>query len=55
MTLFQTMSNFFENDDDVFTGKDHTPLREDAFVKTPEEKNKNYRRKVCGDYAHFRS
>ena len=38
MTLFQTMSNFFENDDDVFTGKDHTPLREDAFVKTPEEK-----------------
>ena len=40
MTLFQTMSNFFENDDDVFTGKDHTPLREDAFVKTPEEKIK---------------
>ncbi len=34
------MSNFFENDDDVFTGKDHTPLREDAFVKTPEEKIK---------------
>jgi GTP cyclohydrolase I len=32
------MNNFIDNDDDVFTGKDHTPLRDDAFEKTPEEK-----------------
>jgi GTP cyclohydrolase I len=35
------MNNFIDNDDDVFTGKDHTPLRDDAFEKTPK-KNKNY-------------
>ena len=34
------MSNFIDNDDDVFTGKDHTPLRDDAFEKSPEEKIK---------------
>ena len=28
----------FENDDDVFTGKDHTPLRSDAFDMPPSAK-----------------
>jgi GTP cyclohydrolase I len=35
------MNNFEDIDDDVFTGKDHTPLREDAFEMTPDEKIKN--------------
>ncbi|SHI32706.1 GTP cyclohydrolase I [Cruoricaptor ignavus] len=30
--------DFAENDDDIFTGKEHTPLREDAFAISPEEK-----------------
>ncbi|HAO06671.1 MAG TPA: GTP cyclohydrolase I FolE, partial [Chryseobacterium sp.] len=32
------MVNFTDNDDDIFTGKEHTPIREDAFDKSPEEK-----------------
>lgn len=32
------MNNFIDNDDDMFTGKEHTPLRPDAFEKTPAEK-----------------
>ena len=32
------MKDSFENDDDVFTGKDHTPLRANAFEKLPQEK-----------------
>lgn len=27
-----------EYDDDIFTGKDHTPLRDDAFLMSTEEK-----------------
>ncbi|WP_392437443.1 GTP cyclohydrolase I FolE [Cruoricaptor ignavus] len=30
--------DFAENDDDIFIGKEHTPLREDAFAISPEEK-----------------
>ena len=30
--------NFDNDDDDLFTGKGHTPLRSDAFEKSPEEK-----------------
>lgn len=32
------MQDFIDNDDDIFSGKEHTPLRADAFEKTPEEK-----------------
>ena len=32
------MVDFTDNDDDIFTGKEHTPIREDAFEKSPEEK-----------------
>jgi GTP cyclohydrolase I len=32
------MVDFTDNDDDIFTGKEHTPIREDAFDKSPEEK-----------------
>jgi len=32
------MNYDIENDDDLFTGKDHTPLRKDAFEKSPLEK-----------------
>ena len=32
------MNQDIDNDDDLFTGKDHTPLRPDAFEKSPEEK-----------------
>ena len=32
------MSKNFDNDDDLFTGKGFTPLRDDAFEKSPEEK-----------------
>ena len=32
------MNYEIENDDDLFTGKDHTPLRKDAFEKSPQEK-----------------
>lgn len=32
------MNDFTDNDDDMFTGKEHTPLRPDAFDKTPAEK-----------------
>jgi GTP cyclohydrolase I len=32
------MQDFLDNDDDVFTGKEHTPLRADAFDKLPAEK-----------------
>ena len=31
------MNYDIENDDDLFTGKDHTPLRKDAFEKSPQE------------------
>ena len=34
------MNDYIDNDDDVFTGKDHTPLRKDAFEKSPQEKIK---------------
>ncbi|MBP6577004.1 MAG: GTP cyclohydrolase I, partial [Chryseobacterium sp.] len=34
------MEHISDNDDDVFTGKDHTPLRPDAFDLKPEEKIK---------------
>lgn len=37
---YQQMDTFFDNDDDIFSGKEHTPLRADAFDKTPEEKIK---------------
>ncbi len=32
------MVDFTDNDDDIFTGKEHTPIREDAFDKSPQEK-----------------
>ena len=32
------MDNYIDNDDDVFTGKEHTPIRKDAFDLTPEQK-----------------
>ena len=32
------MVDFTDNDDDIFTGKEHTPIREDAFEKSPQEK-----------------
>nr|MBF6610479.1 GTP cyclohydrolase I [Chryseobacterium sp.] len=32
------MKDIFDNDDDVFTGKEHTPIRADAFQLSPEEK-----------------
>ena len=32
------MNNFPDIEDDFFTGKEHTPLRTDAFEKSPEEK-----------------
>ena len=32
------MNNFPDIEDDFFTGKEHTPLRDDAFDKSPEEK-----------------
>ncbi|ACU06864.1 GTP cyclohydrolase I [Flavobacteriaceae bacterium 3519-10] len=32
------MNQEIDNDDDVFTGKDHTPLRDDAFAKSTDEK-----------------
>ena len=32
------MNNFPDIEDDFFTGKEHTPLRKDAFEKSPEEK-----------------
>ena len=32
------MTEHFDNDDDLFTGKEHTPLREDAFALSPDEK-----------------
>lgn len=35
---FCKMNNFFDNDDDVFIGKEHTPLRSDAFALSPSEK-----------------
>ena len=32
------MVDFTDNDDDIFSGKEHTPIREDAFEKSPQEK-----------------
>ena len=32
------MIDNFDIDDDLFTGKEHTPLREDAFLLSPEDK-----------------
>ena len=32
------MNDFIDNDDDVFIGKEHTPIREDAFLLSPDEK-----------------
>lgn len=32
------MNNFEDQEEDFFTGKEHTPLRDDAFDKSPEEK-----------------
>ena len=32
------MVDFTDNDDDIFTGKEHTPIRENAFEKSPQEK-----------------
>ncbi len=32
------MVDFTDNDDDIFTGKEHTPIRKDAFDKSPQEK-----------------
>ncbi|MDR2205378.1 MAG: GTP cyclohydrolase I FolE [Flavobacteriaceae bacterium] len=32
------MNNFTDSDDDVFTGKEHTPIRNGAFDLKPEEK-----------------
>ena len=36
--LILIMIDNFDIDDDLFTGKEHTPLREDAFLLSPEEK-----------------
>ena len=38
MFSLKDMNQDIDNDDDLFTGKDHTPLRPDAFEKSPEEK-----------------
>ena len=32
------MNDLSDNDDDIFSGREHTPLRDDAFEKSPEEK-----------------
>ena len=32
------MNDFTDHDEDIFTGREHTPLRNDAFEKSPEEK-----------------
>ena len=32
------MDNYIDNDDDLFTGKEHTPIRKDAFDLSTEEK-----------------
>lgn len=37
------MVDFTDNDDDIFTGKEHTPIRKDAFDKSPQEKIENHR------------
>lgn len=38
MFSLKVMNHDIDNDDDLFTGKDHTPLRPDAFEKSPQEK-----------------
>ena len=43
------MPEFFDNDDDVFTGKDHTPIRKDAFDINPDEKIE----KISGLFAEI--
>ena len=43
------MEQFPDNDDDVFTGKDHTPLRPDAFELDPDKKI----RKIEGLFAEI--
>ena len=32
------MNDFSDIEDDFFTGKEHTPLREDAFLLSPNQK-----------------
>ena len=32
------MTDFSDIEDDFFTGKEHTPLRKDAFLLSPDEK-----------------
>ena len=43
------MEQFPDNDDDVFTGKEHTPLRNDAFELDPDKKI----RKIEGLFAEI--
>ncbi|RZJ36911.1 MAG: GTP cyclohydrolase I, partial [Chryseobacterium sp.] len=45
------MEHIPDNDDDLFTGKDHTPLREDAFDLSAEEKIKKIEG-LFGDIMH---
>lgn len=32
------MNDFFDNDDDIYDGNQHTPLRKDAFKLSADEK-----------------
>ncbi len=43
------MDQDIDFDDDLFTGKEHTPLRDDAFEKLPAEKIEIIQMKPAGN------
>ncbi|RQP14388.1 MAG: GTP cyclohydrolase I FolE [Chryseobacterium sp.] len=45
------MSDNIDNDDDIFTGKEHTPLRPDAFALSADEKVEKIE-KLFGEIMH---